>query len=108
MKPLRIALLGVGSVGRAVAEQLLRDRQRLAMRAGRPIELSAVAARTPARLKALQLRAGVAISADPLELIRAQQFEVAVELMGGLEPAGEVIRTALQHGTAVVTANKML
>jgi homoserine dehydrogenase len=107
--PLRIALLGAGSVGRAVAERLLTDGEWLADRAdGRRLELSAVATRTPARLAGLKVPQGVAIESDPVALVANRPFDVVVELLGGLEPAGEVLRTALDAGTAVVTANKML
>src|SRR5918912_1473457 len=65
MAPFRIAVLGAGVVGRATLEALLRDRDRLAARAGRPIEVVAIAARTPRRLDALPLRGSVTIADDP-------------------------------------------
>jgi homoserine dehydrogenase len=105
--PYRIALLGLGSVGRAVAERLLDDREFLAARAGgRSLELSAVAVRDPARLEGLRLPAETLVAPDPASLASSYDVDAVVELMGGLAPAGDLIRRALEGGVAVVTGNK--
>lgn len=109
MEPYRIALLGLGAVGRAVAERLLADAELLAARAGgRPLELIAVAARTPTRLQGLDLPAGAVVASDPASVVENIDVDAVVELMGGLEPAGDLVRTTLERGGAVVTANKAL
>lgn len=109
MTPFRIALLGLGTVGRAVAERLVADLEQLASRAaGRRLELTAVAVRDPARLEGLDLPAETVVAADPASLVGRQDIDCVVELMGGLEPAGALVRDALTAGKAVVTANKAL
>ena len=109
MTPYRVALLGLGTVGRAVAERLLADADHLAGRAGgRRLELMAVAVRNPDRLEGLELPAGTVIAADPASLVDNADVDAVVELIGGLEPAGSLVRAALEAGKAVVTANKAL
>jgi homoserine dehydrogenase len=109
MTPLRIALLGLGTVGRAVAERLLEDADMLSARAGgRRLDLLGVSVRDPARLEGLVLPAGTVVAAEPAALVENAEVDVVVELLGGLEPAGELVRGALASGKAVVTANKHL
>jgi len=105
----RVALLGLGTVGRAVAQRLLDDADALADRAGgRRLELVAVAVRNPGRLEGLELPAGTLVAADPASLVDNADVDAVVELMGGLQPAGSLVRAALAAGKAVVTANKAL
>ncbi|HJW22121.1 MAG TPA: homoserine dehydrogenase [Candidatus Limnocylindrales bacterium] len=106
--PFRVALLGVGTVGRATADSLVRDAGRLAEAAGRPIELAVIAARTPARLQGLALPAGTQVLADPHAAVEVPGLDAVVELMGGDSPAGEIVEAALRAGRSVVTANKHL
>lgn len=109
MTPYRIALLGLGTVGRAVAVRLVADADGLAGRtAGRRFELAAVAVRSSARLAGLDLPSRTTVASDPATIVARDDVDVVVELMGGLEPAGSLVRTALGRGTAVVTANKAL
>src|SRR4051794_11497185 len=106
--PLRIGLLGLGTVGRATAEALLAATRRPSERTGRPLALAAVAVRSPERLYGLELPSDVEITTDPGALVGRRDLDVIVELMGGLEPAGHLVRQALASGQAVVTANKHL
>ncbi|OLT43448.1 hypothetical protein BJF86_01260 [Serinicoccus sp. CNJ-927] len=102
--PLRVALLGGGTVGAAVARALLQHPDRYAARLGRPVELLGVAVRDTRRE-----REGIPsalLTDDPGTL--AERADVVVEVMGGLEPAGELIGGALRRGVQVVTANKQL
>jgi homoserine dehydrogenase len=109
MGPLRIALLGLGTVGSAVAERLIGDAEYLASRAGgRRLELAALAVRSPERLARLALPREVTVAADPVALADRADLDVVVELMGGLDPAGRAVEAALERGAAVVTANKAL
>jgi homoserine dehydrogenase len=106
--PLRIALLGVGTVGRAVAEALVADGKRLAARAGRPLELSTIGARSSARLAGLALPSSVVVTSDVAAAASDPGADVVVELLGGLDPAGPIVLEALERGRSVVTANKHL
>lgn len=106
--PLRVGLAGLGTVGSAVAGMLLRTRDKLAMRAGRPIDLVAVASKDPPRDQSLDL-SSIARSADPIALAKGEGIDVFVELMGGSgDPAKASVEAALGVGRPVVTANKAL
>ncbi|MGZ6272333.1 MAG: homoserine dehydrogenase, partial [Candidatus Limnocylindrales bacterium] len=107
--PLRIALLGLGTVGLEVARGLLERAGDLAAAAGgRELTLEAVAVRDPGRDRGLALPRAVRRSADLAAVVTDPAVDVVVELLGGLEPAGELIVAALDAGKAVVTANKAL
>lgn len=102
--PVRVALLGCGTVGAAVARLLHHRADRYAERLGRPVDLVGVAVRDLSRP-----REGV----DPSLLTGDAQglvdgADVVVELMGGIEPARSLIGAALRRGAQVVTANKQL
>src|SRR3989441_10236169 len=98
----RVGLLGLGHVGGALARRLVEDADRIAVAAGRPIALEAIAVAHPAGRRA----------AAPLlpaaELLAQPHLDAIVEVMGGLEPAHTYIKTALQAGRQVITANKQL
>jgi homoserine dehydrogenase len=106
--PLKAGLAGLGTVGSAVARQLERQRELIAMRCGRPIDVVAVSARTPGKTRDLGTRA-LRFVADPVTLAADPEIDVFVELMGGDgDPAKLAVETALAAGKSVVTANKAL
>jgi homoserine dehydrogenase len=106
--PLKAGLAGLGTVGSAVARQLERQRELIAMRCGRPIDVVAVSARTPGKTRDLGTRA-LRFVADPVTLAADPEVDVFVELMGGDgDPAKLAVETALAAGKSVVTANKAL
>jgi homoserine dehydrogenase len=96
---LKIALVGFGTVGSAVAKLISQD-------AGGPFQLTHICNRNVERKKVDWL-AGVRWTENVDELI-ASDADIFVELVGGAEPAGTWIRKALQSGKSVVTANKLL
>ncbi|HYA00018.1 MAG TPA: homoserine dehydrogenase [Candidatus Binatia bacterium] len=103
--PLGIAVLGAGTVGSAVARELMEHRDRLATRAGGPLRLLCVAERDRRRLDGVDLP-GIHVIADAGDAVGWPGVDVVVELLGGLEPAGTLIDAALGSGLGVVTANK--
>lgn len=109
-QPLRIALLGFGTVGGAVAGRLLDDgwRADVVSRGCRPPELVAVGLRDPGRRRAVELPQSVDRTDDLGALVERDDIEVVVELLGGFEPAAMLIGRTLERGVAVVTANKAL
>ncbi len=110
-EPLRVALLGLGTVGREVAKALVERPAGLAAASGgRGLRLVAVGVRDPGRKRGLRLPAGVTATDDLAAVAtgRAAPADVVVELLGGLEPAGELVMAAIDAGAAVVTANKAL
>lgn len=106
-RPLKVALLGLGNVGAALASELQRRSDAIADRAGGPLELVGAAVRDPARARP-GVPDALARSADPMALALREDVDIVVELMGGTGLAGEVVRAALAAGKAVVTANKAL
>ncbi len=105
-EPLRVGLIGLGTVGQGVVRVLARNGAQIARRAGRPIEIVAAATRDPSKPRNCELK-GIKISADPFSVVRAD-VDVVVELIGGLDPAERLIGEALGRGRHVVTANKAL
>ena len=106
--PLRVALLGLGTVGREVARGLTTAGTRhRAAAGGREVRLAAVADRDASRFEGLDLR-DVECLDDGSALIGRPDIDVVVELIGGVEVAGRLVADALAAGHAVVTANKSL
>jgi homoserine dehydrogenase len=103
--PLRVAVLGAGTVGREVVNGLLERADELCSEDGSPLVLAAVACRNLDRAR----RSGIppALLTDaPAHLVASPETDVIVELMGGDEPARTLIAAALGAGKPVVTANK--
>jgi homoserine dehydrogenase len=103
-EPLRIAVLGAGTVGREVVRGLLEPQGDLVDRT-RPIELVGVAARDLAKAAASGIAESL-LTDGPAHLIASPDTDVIVELLGGDEPAHMLIAAALDAGKSVVTANK--
>ncbi|MGC9457134.1 MAG: homoserine dehydrogenase [Halothiobacillaceae bacterium] len=106
-KPMKVGLLGLGTVGGGVVNVLARNAEEIARRAGRRIEVVHAAAR---RLDAPRIcpTDGILLTTNPMEVVENPDVDVVVELMGGMRPAGDLIRRALSLGKPVVTANKAL
>lgn len=99
----RIALLGCGNVGAALAE-LIADPE-LEGRAGLRLELAGVAVRD---LGADRPVDAALLTDDAASLVARDDVDLVVELIGGIEPAGELVAAALAAGKPVVTGNKAL
>ena len=102
---LRIALLGAGSVGSQVAALLLEHQSELAARVGAGLELVGVAVREPERVRHARIPREL-YTTDAHSLILGA--DIVIELMGGLEPARELLLLAMNSGADVITANKAL
>jgi len=103
----RVALLGCGNVGSALAEILLTRQDDIAARTGIHLELVAIAVADPSRPRSA-LIPGALICTGAAELVARPDVDVVVEVIGGLHPAHELIGAALRAGKPVVTANKAL
>jgi len=106
-RPLRVALLGCGVVGTEVARLLTRDAEELAHRVGAPLELAGIAVRRLGRERDLDVPAEL-FTTDAAALVARGDLDVVIEVIGGIEPARELILIALENGASVVTANKAL
>jgi homoserine dehydrogenase len=105
---LRIGIAGLGTVGSGVLRLLDQQRALLALRAGRPIEIVAVSARTRAKQRDFNL-SSITWCDDPVSLASNPEVDVVVELIGGEDgPARLLVEKALHNGKSVVTANKAL
>lgn len=106
-RPLRVALLGCGVVGTEVARLLTSDSEELAQRVGAPLELVGIAVRRLGRERDLDVPAEL-FTTDATGLVGRGDIDVVIEVIGGIEPARELILSALDNGASVVTANKAL
>jgi len=105
---LRVGVAGLGTVGATLVAQIARQREALAARCGRTIEVVAVCARSRGKDRGVDLRK-MKWAADPVALARDPGIDVFVELMGGAgDPAKSAVKAALASGKSVVTANKAL
>ncbi len=98
--PCRVALIGFGTVGRAVAKILCERRDG-------PLRLTHISNRNVEKKRQSWVPADV-VWTDDLELLLHSDVQIVVELIGGLDPAGQIVRRALEAGKSVVTANKQL
>ncbi|MEE1620859.1 homoserine dehydrogenase [Zafaria sp. Z1313] len=105
MKTLKVALLGAGNVGSQVARILLDDAGELAGRTGARLELAGIAVRDVDAPRAVELPREL-LTTDAEALV--DSADIVIELMGGLEPAGTLIRRAIAAGATVVSGNKAL
>jgi homoserine dehydrogenase len=107
-KPLRVGVAGLGTVGAALIAQIGREREMLAAKCGRAIDVVAVCARSRGKDRGVDL-GNIAWMDDPVALARNPEIDVFVELMGGAgDPAKAAVEAALSAGKSAVTANKAL
>ena len=108
VQPLKLGIAGLGTVGASVVRLIAHERDALAARCGRPIEVVAVSARSRGRKRDIDLRK-LRWVADPVALATDPEIDVFVELIGGEgDPAKAAVAAALAAGKSVVTANKAL
>jgi homoserine dehydrogenase len=109
MKPLQVGLLGMGTVGRGTWTVLRRNEEEITRRAGRPIRITRIATRTPARAEDVTHQVkGIHVTTDANAVIDDPDVDIVVELIGGIEPAKSYVLRAIGKGKHVVTANKAL
>jgi homoserine dehydrogenase len=104
-RPLKVALLGCGTVGREVLRLLDEQADDLAARIGRPVEVAGVAVRRPIHHGDVPAHL---LTTDALSLVTREDVDLVVEVIGGIEPARSLILAAFAAGKSVVSANKAL
>ncbi|AIC92438.1 homoserine dehydrogenase [Bifidobacterium coryneforme] len=104
-KPIRIALLGAGTVGSQTARLLVEECDDLARRVGRPLELVGIAVLDPSKVTADWIDRSL-LTTDSEGLVT--RADIVIELIGGIEPARTLLLKAIESGASVVTANKAL
>ncbi|WP_278814103.1 homoserine dehydrogenase [Bifidobacterium pullorum] len=103
--PIRVGLLGAGTVGSQTARLLVEQRDELSQRIGRDIELVGVACLDPDEVDFPWIDRSL-LTSDTMAV--ATNADIVVELIGGLEPARTFVLAAIESGASVVTANKAL
>jgi len=106
MKPINVGLLGLGTVGGGTLTVLRRNATEITRRAGREIRVVRAAVRDLEKAKALA--GDLPLTTNPFDVVDDPEIDIVVELIGGLEPARELVMRAIANGKHVVTANKHL
>jgi homoserine dehydrogenase len=106
MKPINVGLLGLGTVGGGTLTVLRRNAEEITRRAGREIRVVRAAVRDLEKAK--MLAGDLPLTTNPFDVVDDPDIDIVVELIGGLEPARELVLQAIANGKHVVTANKHL
>ncbi|MCG1042250.1 homoserine dehydrogenase [Mycetohabitans sp. B8] len=110
MEPIKVGLLGFGTVGSGTFNVLRRNQEEISRRAGRGIEITRVAVRNPAKAQQVLGNAlgTVALTSDFAAVVDDPSLDIIAEMMGGTGIARELVLRAIHNGKHVVTANKAL
>jgi homoserine dehydrogenase len=100
----KIGLIGLGTVGTSVVKVLQKNRDIITSRAGKEIVPLRAVVRNLNKKRDVEIE----LTDDYKKVTRNEDIDIVVELMGGVDEAYEVVKDALKHGKAVVTANKAL
>ncbi|MCB1878535.1 MAG: homoserine dehydrogenase [Gammaproteobacteria bacterium] len=107
MEPVKVGLLGLGTVGGGTVNVLMRNAEEIARRAGRGIQITHAAAREYNAASIPEI-GRINVCNDAFAVVDNPDLEIIVELIGGYSPAKELVLRAIQNGKHVVTANKAL
>lgn len=107
MEPLRVGLLGIGTVGSGTWEVLKRNQAEIRGRAGREIRITMVADRNPARAREIT-KGECEVVEDGNLIVTHPDIDIVIELIGGYDAARDFVLKAIENGKHVVTANKAL
>jgi homoserine dehydrogenase len=107
LQPIRVGLLGIGTVGGGTWEVLNRNADEIQRRAGRAIQITQVADKDLKRANAL-VKKRARVTGDARSVVRSKAVDIVVELIGGYGVAKDLVLEAIRNGKHVVTANKAL
>ena len=96
MKPIRVGLLGLGTVGQGVARILSANAAEIERRTGRAIEVTRASVRNVGKAEALEL--GIDITTDSASIVNDPDIDIVCEVMGGEDPALSLLNTAIENG----------
>lgn len=103
----KIAIVGLGTVGTGLVKMLEQNRQTIRTRCGVDLELRAILVHDTRKKRAVKLPSGI-VTADRAAILDDPKIDIVVELIGGTTAAAEIVTEALRRGKHVVTANKAL
>ena len=107
MKPVKIGIIGLGTVGGGTVNVLKRNAEEIARRAGRQIIVTRASAKDLTKQRICDT-SGIALTTDPYEIINDPEIEIVLELIGGAGAVKDMVLAAIANGKHVVTANKSL
>ncbi len=107
MKPVKIGLLGVGTVGGGTINVLARNGEEIARRAGRAIKVVQASVRDLKKQRICPTE-GISLTTDPMAVVNDPSIDIVVELIGGNGVARDLVLRAIANDKHVVTANKAL
>ncbi|MCK9622957.1 MAG: homoserine dehydrogenase [Methylobacter sp.] len=107
MKPVKVGILGLGTVGGGTVNVLKRNAAEIARRAGREIIITRASAKDLSKQRICDTQ-GIALTTDPFEIINDPEIEIILELIGGAGQVKDMVLKAIENGKHVVTANKSL
>ncbi|NFF22157.1 homoserine dehydrogenase [Clostridium botulinum] len=107
MKKVRIALLGLGNVGRGVCMILNSNKEEIMKRSGYEVEIAKILVRDASKARGVQVSEEL-ITTDFDEILKDDSIKIVLEIMGGIDPAKEYMIKCMNAGKHIVTANKML
>jgi homoserine dehydrogenase len=105
--PVKIGLLGLGTVGGGTVNVLRRNAKEITRRAGRGIQVTHASVRDVKKARLCDTH-GILITDQPMSIVNNPDVEVIVELIGGTTRAYDLVMKAIANGKHVVTANKAL
>ena len=107
MKKIRIALLGLGNVGRGVWKILNSNKEEIMKRSGYEVEIGKILVRDKNKPRGIEVPDEI-VTTDFNEILEDESIKIVVEVMGGIEPAREYMLKCMDKKKHIVTANKML
>jgi homoserine dehydrogenase len=107
LKPVKVGVLGLGTVGGGTVNVLKRNAAEIARRAGREIIITRASAKDLDKERICDTQ-GIILSTDPMDIINDPEIDIVLELIGGAGSVKEMVLKAIENGKHVVTANKSL
>ena len=110
IKKINIGMMGFGYIAHGVYELVSNQKEYISHKIGRQLEIIRIADKDPERLRSVSRSAlkKISVSSDAADVYNDPEIDIVLELMGGVEPAFNLVREALKSGKYVVTANKDL
>jgi len=107
LKPVKVGVLGLGTVGGGTVNVLKRNAAEIARRAGREIIITRASAKDLDKKRICDTQ-GIILTTDPMDIINDPEINIVLELIGGAGPVKDMVLKAIENGKHVVTANKSL